>query len=210
MLLLIALVSPAQAIPLAPPERTEFADSDLLLTNLPYAMRLELGVSSFSGPRLEAPPSVFTSLYWSRAYDERSELEHRFGIHLTDASAFRPYALQQTPVPGHPQFNFVQEWRRPGGALSGLQFERKNLFFDGDRLTIRTSSDLTTLARGAGFSGSEAELDVLSLLGWRSHSRLVWQLGEPTREFQWQFSAGYDRHSFVQSSTVDLGLLRRF
>jgi len=50
----------------------------------------------------------------------------------------------------------------------------------------------------------------LSLLGWRSHSRLVWQLGEPKHELQWQFSAGFDRRATTQGSRVDLQVLRRF
>jgi len=104
----------------------------------------------------------------------------------------------------------VQELRFGGQALTGLQFERKNLLFHGDRLSIRATSDLQTLFRGAGLSGSETQIDVLSLLGWRSHSRLVWQLGEPEHELQWQFIAGFDRRATTQSCRADLQVLRRF
>ncbi len=210
ILLLAALLSGAQASAEPQGGPALSADSDLLLADLPYAMRLQLGISSFSAQRLESS-AVLTTGYWSREYDEQAEMESRFGVHLAGgAPAIRPYAVQQTPIPGHPEFNMVQEMRWPGGPLTGLQFERRVLFLHGDRLTIRASSDIQTLMRGAGLSGSETELDILSLLGWRSHSRLVWQLGEPTRELQWQFSAGYDRRAYVQSSTVDLGILRRF
>jgi hypothetical protein len=207
ILLLWALVSAAQAQ--QSQGRLSSTDPDLLLANLPYSMRLELG--SLSRSPIGARSSVFTSDYWSRAYDERFQLETRFGVHLVDQALFRPYLVQQMPVPGHPHFNFVQELRWPGGGpLTGLQFERKDLLVRGDRLTLRATSDLQTLVRGAGLSGSESEIGLLSLLGWRSHSRMVWQLGEPTRELQWQVSAGMERRAAAQSSSVDLQVLRRF
>ncbi|TMH76405.1 MAG: hypothetical protein E6H52_06590 [Betaproteobacteria bacterium] len=202
ILLFSVLVAAAQAQ--QPQGRLLSADGELLL-RLPYSMRLEL--ESPAG----LPSSVFTSDYWSRVYDERAQLASRYGIHLAEPAMFRPYLVQQMPVPGHAHFNFVQELRWPGAMpLTGLQFERKNLLFRGDRLTIRATSDLQTVFRGAGLAGSETEVGVLSLLGWRSHSRLVWQLGEPTHELQWQFSAGMDRRAASQSSTVDLQVLRRF
>jgi hypothetical protein len=205
ILLLWALAAAAQAQ--QPQGRPFIGDPDLLLRELSYTMRLEL--ESLPAPSRAGSSSVFTSDYWSRAYDERAQLETRFGIHL--AERFRPYVVQQVPVPGHPHFNFVQELRWPGGQpLTGLQFERKNLLLQGDRLSIRATSDLQTLFRGVGLSGSETEVELLSLLGWRSHSRLVWQLGEPTRELQWQVSAGMDRRAYSQSSSVDVQLLRRF
>src|SRR4029077_1081956 len=181
------------------------ADRSAMVFGVPFSMRLELG-----SPLLGSRSSVFTSDYWSRAYTERAELENRFGIHLVD-SALRPYLVQQTPVPGHPHFNFVQELRWTGGSpLTGFQFERKSLLFQGDRLSIRATSDLQTLIRGAGLAGSETEVGMLSLLGWRSHSRRVWERGEPTRELRWQLSAGFDRRAYTQSSSLDLQVLRRF
>ncbi|HEX4583476.1 MAG TPA: hypothetical protein VH183_01520 [Burkholderiaceae bacterium] len=205
ILLFWALVSAAQAQ--QPQGRPFIGDPDLLLRQLPYSMRLDLESSPASSPA--GPSSVFTSDYWSRAYEERAQLENRYGIHV--AEPFRPFVVQQVPVPGHPHFNFVQELRWPGGqSLTGLQFERKNLLLQGDRLSIRATSDLQTLFRGIGLSGSETEVELLSLLGWRSHSRLVWQLGEPTREVQWQVSAGMDRRAYTQSSSIDVQLLRRF
>ena len=207
-ILLLWAIAPAAHAQLLPGQPF-VGDPDLLL-NLPYSMRLELGLTSTPGPPAGARSWVYTSDYWSRADDQTSELESRFGVRLQGGALLRPYLAQQVPVPGHPQFNFVQELRWPGGPLTGLQFERRDLLFQGDRLSIRATSDLQTLLRGAGLSGSEAEVDVLSLLGWRSHSRLVWQLGEPTRELQWQVSAGFDRRAYVESSSLDLQLLRRF
>jgi hypothetical protein len=200
ILILLALAPAAYAqLPAGQPS----ADPRAVVFGVPFSMRIELG-----SPLIASRSSVFTSDYWSRAYAERAELENRFGIHLTE---LQPYLVQQTPVPGHPHFNFVQELRWPGGSpLTGLQFERKDLLFQGDRLSIRATSDLQTLIRGAGFAGSETEVGMLSLLGWRSHSRLVWELGEPTRELRWQFSAGIDRRAYVESSSVDFQVLRRF
>jgi len=198
-----------------PQEHVGAADPDALLTGLPFSMRLELNRSLSSEPALSpaaispAGSPVFTSDYWSRSYADRAEWQVRFGIH--PAGQLVPSLVQSTPIPGHPQFNFVQEMRWPSGKpLTGLQFERRDLLFTGDRLNIRATSDLQTLFRGVGVAGSEAEVDMLSLLGWHSHSRMVWQLGEPTRELQWQFSAGFDRKAYSQSSTVDFQVLRRF
>jgi hypothetical protein len=196
------MVAVAQAQP--PAEQPFSADGDVLL-NLPYSMRLELRLSSRSGPSLWTPSAVFTPEYRSRALDERAQLETWFGIHLVDQPALRPYVLRQAPVRDHPQFNFVQ------GPLTGLQFERKDLLFHGDRLSIRATSDAQTLFRGAGLPSSELVVDFLSVLGWRSHSSLVWQLGEPARELQWRFSASIDRRATtVRNSTVELQVLRLF
>jgi hypothetical protein len=198
-------------VPAAHAQLPPLAGDPAVLVNLPYTMRLELGLTSSPAFSAGVHSSVFTSDYWTRAYDERAQLEARFGIHMVGGPLWRPYVAQQTPIPGHPQFNLVQELRWPGGMpLTGLQFERKNLLFVGDRLSIRATSDLQTLFRGAGLAGSETEVGLLSMLGWRSHSRLVWELGEPTRELRWQFSAGFDRRAYTQSGSVDLQVLRRF
>jgi hypothetical protein len=208
ILFLLALAPAANAqLPHAQPLS---ADPDELLLGLPHSMRLELGLTPLGGSLAGTHSSVFTADYWARAYAEKAQLENHFGVHLAMGALLQPALVRQTPVPGHPQFNFVQEWRWPGGPLTGLQFERKNFLFQGDRLSIRATSDVQTLFRGVGLSGSETAVDMLSLLGWRSHSRLVWQLGEPKRELQWQFSAGVDRRAAVESSSVNLQVLRRF
>ena len=170
ILLLLALVPAAHAQ--LRQERTFAADPDVLLVGLPFTMRVELGLTPLGGLMAGTPSSVFTADYWSRADAERAQLERRYGVHLAMGALLQPTLVQKTPVPGHPQFNFVQELRFGRQALTGLQFERKNLLFHGDRLSIRATSDVQTLFRGAGLSGSETEVDVLSLLGWRSHSRL--------------------------------------
>jgi hypothetical protein len=209
ILVLLALVAPAAYAQL-PQGRPSSADPEPLLLGLPFSIKLEMGLSPAMGLSATAPSAVFTPDYWSRAYAERAQLENRFGIHLSDWAAFRPAVVQQMPVLGR-HFNFVQEWRWPGGnPLTGLQFERKDVLFRGDRLSIRATSDIQALIRGMGLSGSETEVGVLSMLGWRSHSHMIWQLGEPTRELQWQFSAGFDRRAKVESSSVQLQLLRRF
>jgi hypothetical protein len=209
ILLLLAIFPGAHAQ--LPEERPSSSVNPDVLLNLPYTMRLELGLAPLTESPVRGPSQVFTADYWSRAYEERAQLRNRFGIHLTEGPSLRPYLVQETPVPGHPHFGFVQELRWPGASpFTGLQFERRDFLFQGDRLSIRATSELSTLMRGTGLSGSETEIDFLSLLGYRSHSRLVWQLGEPTRELRWQFSAGMDRHAAVQSSTVDLEVLRRF
>ena len=207
ILLLLALVPAAHAQ--LPRERPS-ADPDVVLVGLPFTMRVELGLTPLGGLMAGTPSPVFTADYWSRADAERAQLESRYGVHLALGALLQPTLVQKTPVPGHPQFNFVQELRFGRQALTGLQFERKNLLLHGDRLSIRATSDVQTLFRGAGLSGSETQVDVLSLLGWRSHSRLVWQLGEPKHELQWQFSAGFDRRAYTPSSSVDLQVLRRF
>jgi hypothetical protein len=209
ILLLSALFQPALAQPPLPVTDPFSQGSDLRVVDTAHAMRFALGISFLSIPQAELRSSVFTSDYWLRAYEQRAQLEARFGIHTSDALALRPYATQQ--VPGHPQFGFVQELPWPGAKpLAGLQFERKDLLFQGDRLSIRATSDVQVLLREAGLLKSSAEIDALSLLGWRSHSQLVWQLGEPTREVQWQFTARFDRRAYSQTNTVGLSALRRF
>jgi len=207
ILFFLWIIAPAAHAQLLGPR---LADDPNVLLKLPNSMRLELGLTPSSASSLGVHSSVFTSDYWTRAYDERAQIETRFGVHIAAGPLWRPFVAQQTPIPGHPQFNFVQELRWPGGPLTGLQFERKNLLFQGDRLSIRATSDLQTLFRGAGMAGSETEVGLLSMLGWRSHSRLVWELGEPTRELRWQLSAGFDRRAYTQSSSLDLQVLRRF
>ena len=208
-ILLLLTLLPAAAHAQLLQERPS-ADPEVELIGLPSTMRVELGLTPLGGLMAGPPSSVFTADYWSRANAEWAQLEIRYGVHLAPGALLQPTLVQKTPVPGHPQFNFVQELRFGRQALTGLQFERKNVLFQGDRLSIRATSDVQTLFRGLGLSGSEAEVDVLSLLGWRSRSRLVWQLGEPKHELQWQFSADVDRRATTQNNKLDLRVLRRF
>jgi hypothetical protein len=210
ILLLLALSQPALAQ--LPPQETESTfERDRMVFESAHGMRFVVGLSSLSVPSLEAGSSVFTSDYWSRSYEQRVQLQTRFGVHLSDAALLHPYAMQQMPVPGHPEFRFVQEIHWPSARpLTGVQFERRDLLFQGDRLSIRAVSDLQTVCREADLLRSASELDALALLGWRSHSQLVWQLGEPTHEVQWQLTARFDRKATVQTNTVGFNLLRRF
>jgi hypothetical protein len=207
ILLLLTLV-PAAAHAQLPRGRPS-ADPDVLLAGLPFTMWVELGLTPLGGLKAGTPSSVFTADYWSRADTERAQLESRYGVHLALGALAPPALVQKTLVPRLPQLNLVQELRFDRQALTGLQFERKNLLCYGDRLSIRATSDLQTLLRGAGLSGSQTAVDVLSLLGWRSHSRLVWQLGEPKHELQWQISASFDRRATTQNGRVDLQVVRR-
>jgi hypothetical protein len=205
---LLAVLQPALAQ--LPPQETEPFERDRMVFESAHGMRFVIGLSSLSVPSLEPGSSVFTSDYWSRAYEQRVQLETRFGIHLADA-ALRPYAMQQVPIPGHPQFRFVQEMQWPSARpLTGMQFERRDLLLQGDRLSIKAVSDIQTFCREVDLLRSLSDVDALALLGWRSHSQLVWQVGEPTREVQWQLTARFDRRATVQTNTVGINLLRRF
>ena len=191
-LLLCAVLAAARAQ--SPVERPVSADPDLLL-NLPYSMRLELGPSSKPGRSAGTGSAVLTSNHRLRMLEERTQQQTRYGVNLVDPATSRSHLLLQFPG---------------GRPLAGLQYERKNFLFEGGQLSIRSTSDIQTLARGLGLSGTQVEGDALSLLGWHSHSRLAWELGDPTRELQWRFSASIDRRAAVQKSAVSLQMLRRF
>ncbi len=82
MLLLLVLGQPALAQQ-APQVTGLLADGpDLAVVQAPHGMRFALGVSSQSNLQLESRQSIFTSVYWSRAYEQRAQLEARFGVHL--------------------------------------------------------------------------------------------------------------------------------
>ncbi len=207
VLFLSALVAIARAQ--SPVEPTPSFHPDVLL-NLPYSARLELDLRSLPGWSARMASAVLTSDYRLRMLEERAQLQNRYGVSATDPETLGSSLVHQTAT-GHPQLNFIQELRFPGGRpLAGLQFERKDVLFKGDHLGVRSTSDIQALARGVGLSATQSQADVLSLLGWRSHSRLEWQLGDPTRELQWRLSAGVDRRATTQKSGVNLQLLRRF
>jgi hypothetical protein len=208
ILLLCAMVASARAQP--PVEATSSFRPDLLL-DLPYSAQLELDLSSMPGWPAGPPSAVLTSDYRLRMLEERWRLRSRYGVIPSDQAPLRSSLLHQTQIANHPRLNFVQELHFPGGRpLAGLQFERRDFLLKGDRLGIRSISDLQAIARGAGMFGTQAQSDMLSLLGWRSHSQLEWQLGEPTHELQWRFSAGVDRRATSQKSAINLQLVRRF
>ncbi len=207
ILLLGAMVTTARAQ--SPVEQTTSFHPDLLLNPL-QSMHLELDLLSSPGWSAGTASAVFTSDYRLRMLGERAQLQNRYGVSPVDQATLRSSLLHQTPI-AHPQLSFVQELRFPGGRpLAGLHFERKDFLFKGDQLGVRSTSDIQALARGIGLSGTQAQGDVLSLLGWRSHSRLEWQLGDPIRELQWRFSASVDRRATIQKSVINLQLLRRF
>ena len=190
-------------------EQESAADPAVLLS-LPYSTRLAWDAPLWPDGRLGRASAVLTADYRARTLEEQNWRESRFGVRPVDPMASNPYFLHESRVPGRLALNFVQELRWPGRPLAGVAFERRDFLFRGDRLSIRSTSDLQTLARGIGLSGSDTEAGMLSLLGWRSHSRLLWQWGEPTRELQWKFSAGMDRRAAVQSGSVNLQMVRRF
>ena len=211
MLLLITVVQPALAMEPSPQAESSSAGPDLWVVTTAFRMRAAFGASSLSALPVESRSSILTSDYWSRAYEQRAQLEARFGIRLSHGLTFDPYAIEQEPMagPGHQPFGFG-EMRWNVKPQAGFQFKRENFLLKGDRLTFRSNSDIQAVFREVGLFKSDAEVDALSLLGWRSHSQLLWQIGEPTREIQWQFSARFDRRAYAQTSTVGFNLLRRF
>ena len=179
--------------------------------NTGFSIRLDLEPAYRAGVAPGVVSDVYSSAFRQRALDEREAWKFRFGVDVIEPGMLRPTLLHQSPVSGSSQFNFVQELSWPGGlSLTGLQFERRNVLFYGDRVNIRSTSDVQALARGVGLLGAGAGTDLMSLLGWRSHSQLEWQLGEPTRELQWRLTARLDRRASDQSSAVNLQVLRRF
>ena len=210
MLLLLVLGQPALAQQ-APQGTGLLADGpDLAVAQVPHGMRFALGVSSQSNLQLESRQSIFTSVYWSRAYEQKAQLEARFGVHLTHGFTFDPYSLQLEPAAWHPPLGFMRDARWSAKPRAGFLFERENLLLRGDQLSIRANSDIQTLCREIGLFKSSEEVDALSLLGWRSHSQLLWQIGQPTREIQWQFIARFDRKAYTQTNTMAVTILRRF
>jgi hypothetical protein len=176
-----------------------------------FSIRLEPDFETRTRLAPGTASDVYSTGFRQRALNEREEWQFRFGVHAIEPNVLRPALLHQAPIGGSSRFNFVQELRWPGGqSLTGLQFERSNFLFAGDRVSIRSTSDVQTLARGAGLLGAGMGTDLMSFLGWRSHSQLQWQLGEPDHELQWRFTARMDRKSSNPSSAVDLQVLRRF
>jgi hypothetical protein len=176
--------------------------------NVSHGVRLSyepITLSRFSGL---AQPTVFTSMYWSRAHEEKAALAERFGLHWAYGLSVDPVGNAQ--YTGHSPLGYPENVHWTAKAVAGLQIERHDLLFTGDRLSLRSTSDVQALMREAGVFRSSEEVDMLSLLGWRSRSSLVWQMGEPTREIQWQFTAKLDRRAYSQASTANFSLLRRF
>jgi hypothetical protein len=177
--------------------------------NAPSSIQLELELISLPVWSADVASVVLTSDYRLRMLEERDRLQRRYGVEPVDQAALRSSVMSRPPI-SQPQLNFVQELRLPDQRpLAGLQFETKDFLFKGDQLGVRSISDVEALARAMGLSGT-AQGEILSMLGWRSHSRLQWQLGDPARELQWRFSAGVDRRASSQKSFVDFQLLRHF
>jgi len=209
-ILLLALVQPALASPPAGDEIALTDPPDPMALDVSHGMRLTLESTSLSVVPVVTRTSIFTSLYWSRAYEERARLQDRFGLHWAYGLSFDTIAGRQTPYAVHSPLGYTEDMRWSAKPMAGFQFERHDLFFQGDHLSIRATSDMQALFRESGMLRSSEEVDALSLLGWRSHSTLVWQLGEPSQEIQWQFSARFDRRAYAQTSTANFSLLRRF
>jgi len=173
-----------------------------------HGLRLSLEPVTLSNLPGASAPSVFTSMYWSRAHEEKAALAERFGLHWAYGLSVDPVGASQ--YAGRSPLGYPENAHWTAKPMAGLQFERRDLLLSGDRFTIRATSDVQTLMRETGMFRSSEEVDMLSLLGWRSHSSLVWQMGEPTREVQWQFSARLDRRAYSQSNSANFNLLRRF
>jgi hypothetical protein len=175
-----------------------------------HGLRLSRETVSLSGSGSGYRSSVFTSLYWSRAYEERAQLAERFGLHWAYGLSLDQVDPRAGAYAGHSPLGYPEDWKWSAKPMAGLQFERQDLLFHGDRLSIRATSDLQRVFREIGVFRSTEEVDALSLLGWRSNSSLTWQMGDPVREVQWQFTARFDRRAYSQSNTANFSLTRRF
>lgn len=188
--------------------QTDSVDPGLALS---YSKQLAVGLLPIAGREAETTSSVLTLGYRFRMLEEGTQQQIRYGVHATDQATWRPYLQQQEAVSDHLQLNLFQKFPLPGRRpQAGLQFERKDVLFEGDQLSIRSISDAQMFARAVGLFETDADGAVLSLLGWRSHMRVGWQLGDPARELQWSFSIGLDRRATVQKGAVGFQLQRRF
>ena len=105
----------------------------------------------------------------------------------------------------------MQEFRLVAGRpLAGLRLVQHNVLMAGDELSVRSGSDVETLARWSGASLSETESNWLSMLGWRSRSELHWKAGDPARQLQWQVNAALDRRAASQKGNIEFRVLRHF
>jgi len=215
-IVLLAALQPALAWPPSddPAARINAADATdaggAAALDVGHGLRLSMQTTSLSATPLNDRSTVFTSLYWSRAYEERAQLRERFGVRWAYGVSFDPYDAGPGTYAAHSPLGYAENMRWSAKPMAGLQYERQDLLFHGDRFSLRANSDMQTLFREVGVFRSSEEVDALSLLGWRSHSSLTWQLGEPTREIQWQLSARFDRRAYAQTNTANFSLLRRF
>jgi len=207
--LLLALGQRAAALsPGLPSSPTD--EPGLASLDVSHGLRLSVERGTLTSEPDTQRSSVFTALYWSRAYEARSQLVERFGLHWAYGVSFDGVEPQGVGYTHHSPLGYADEARWSAKPVAGLRFERQNLFLQGDRFSLRATSDMQTFLREVGVMRSTEEVDCLSLLGWRSHSVLVWQVGEPTREIQWQFAARFDRRAYSQSNSANFSLLRRF
>jgi hypothetical protein len=154
--------------------------------------------------------AVFTSMYWSRAQQRKAELAEHFGLHWAYGLAVDPVGFEPGQYASRSPLGYPEGAHWSAKPVAGLQFERRDLLFAGDHFSLRSTSDIQTLIREAGMVRSPEEIDMLSLIGWHARSSLVWELGDPNREIQWQFTARLDRRAYSQASTANFSLLRRF
>lgn len=182
------------------------------IVDLDVSHGVRLGYESSHFGRLGglSQSSVFTSMYWSRAQEQKAELAERFGLHWAYGLAVDPVGFGPSPYASRSPLGYPESTHWSAKAVAGLQFERRGLLFAGDRFSLRSTSDIQTLVREAGMIRTPEEIDLLSLLGWRSRASMVWELGDPNREIQWQLSARMDRRAYSQASTANFSLLRRF
>jgi hypothetical protein len=214
ILALWAVGSPAPALEPAEaalPESVALAEPPGLADlDVSHGLRLSRHTASLSAFGGGYRSSVFTSLYWSRAYEERAQLAERFGLHWAYGLSLDEYDAHAGVYAGHSPLGYPEDRKWSAKPMAGLQFSRQDLLFRGDHLNIRATSDMQRLFREIGVFRSAEEVDALSLLGWRSNSSLTWELGDPVREIQWQFTARFDRRAYSQSNTANFSLTRRF
>jgi hypothetical protein len=163
------------------------------------------------GPE-ELKSSVFADSYWERVRIERSEFQMRLGLHSVRGLAFESFVVHDETVPppqARPGLVVAPRLSAPE-RFAGLRWERDNLLFDGDRVTLRAASEMQLLARAAGLLQSPEQAEALSLLGFRSRLQLDWQLGEAERRIHWHLTARVDRRREDASSSLTLRATRRF
>jgi hypothetical protein len=178
---------------------------------LASSIRIDLELPSGSGRVPAAPSEVLTAEYRSRMLDEAGWLQSHYGLTPGNQTAARVSVHRFSRFPAGAGSVLVQELRLGAGRpLAGLRLEQHNVLLAGDELSLRSGSDVETLARWTGASLSETETSWLSVLGWRSRSELHWKAGDPARQWQWQVNAVLDRRAADHKGNIELRVLRRF
>jgi hypothetical protein len=180
-------------------------------SGLASLIQIELELSSDSDRVRALSSEALTSEYRSRIVNQADWLHSRYGLLTADQTMARVSLQHSSRFPAGSGPLMAQELRLVAGhPLVGLRLERHNVLMAGDELSLRSGSDVQTLARLTGTSISGTESDWLSVLGWRSRSELHWKAGDPARQLQWQLNAAFDRRAANQKANVEFRVMRHF